>query len=136
MPTEARWTMAVAAVMPTSTSRTRYRAANVIAISWLLSPSSATKITAVLSRTAYIRDRVLSGLAGGHLADPGRPFDQARPMKGRLLGRKSRPPPRWPVAPGPRASMSTRLLGSPPLQLLRYREPGYGPTTDVPRAPV
>ena len=54
--------MAVAAVIPMSTSRARYRAAKVIAMNWLLSPSSATKITAVLSRKAVMVDRVLSGL--------------------------------------------------------------------------
>src|SRR6185436_21188342 len=54
MPTDARCTRAVAAVIPISTSRARYLAAKVMAMSWLLSPSSATKITAVESRNAYI----------------------------------------------------------------------------------
>jgi hypothetical protein len=50
--TLARWTSAVAAVIPASTGSARNRVAKVSAMSWLLSPSSATKITARLTRNA------------------------------------------------------------------------------------
>jgi hypothetical protein len=42
----------VASVMPTSMGMARYLVANVKAISWLLSPSSATKMIAKLMRSA------------------------------------------------------------------------------------
>jgi hypothetical protein len=50
--TLARWTSAVAAVIPASTGSARNRVAKVSAMSWLLSPSSATKITARLTMNA------------------------------------------------------------------------------------
>src|SRR3954454_14946169 len=56
MPTDTRCTIAVAAVMPMITGHTLKRAAKVIAMSWDLSPSSATKMTpnetSVLMKTA------------------------------------------------------------------------------------
>ena len=56
MPTDARCTTAVAIVMPMSTGHTLKRVAKVRAMSWDLSPSSATKMTpketSVLMRTA------------------------------------------------------------------------------------
>src|SRR3954447_23181894 len=66
MPTETRWTTAVAIVMPSRTGHTLKRVAKVIAMSWDLSPSSATKMTPkatrVLTRTAS------TGPAGGPLS--------------------------------------------------------------------
>src|SRR3954468_7263971 len=61
MPTEERGTTAVAVVMPRRTGHTRKRVAKVRAMSWDLSPSSATKMTPkarrVLTRTAStVRD--------------------------------------------------------------------------------
>jgi hypothetical protein len=56
MATEARWTIAVAIVMPRRTGHTLKRVAKVRAMSWDLSPSSATKMTpketSVLTKTA------------------------------------------------------------------------------------
>lgn len=52
MITDTRWTSAVATVIPIKTGTVLNLMANVMAISWLLSPSSAMKITAVLSRRA------------------------------------------------------------------------------------
>ena len=56
MPTDTRCTTAVAMVMPRSTGQTLKRVAKVSAMSWDLSPSSATKMTpkatSVLTRTA------------------------------------------------------------------------------------
>ena len=52
MATEPRWTSRVAMAIPTRTGSARKRVAKVRAMSWLLSPSSATKITAKLSRKA------------------------------------------------------------------------------------
>ncbi|GAA4711574.1 hypothetical protein GCM10025782_04580 [Pedococcus ginsenosidimutans] len=63
-----------------STWRTVYRVAKVMAISWLLSPSSATKMTAVLNRKAYMGDSSPRRRAEESVS--GRPFDQARPMNG------------------------------------------------------
>ncbi len=45
MPTDTRCTIAVATVMPMSTGHTLKRVAKVRAMSWDLSPSSATKMT-------------------------------------------------------------------------------------------
>jgi hypothetical protein len=50
--TLSRWTIAVATVMPMSTVGARNRVAKVRAMSWLLSPSSATKIKIRLRRNA------------------------------------------------------------------------------------
>ena len=50
--TDSRCTTAVATVIPVSTTAARYRVANARAINWLLSPSSATKMTPKLSRNA------------------------------------------------------------------------------------
>ena len=56
MATDTRWTTAVAIVMPMSTGHTLKRVAKVSAMSWDLSPSSATKMTpketSVLMNTA------------------------------------------------------------------------------------
>ena len=54
MSTEPAWTMNVATVTAASTTHARYRVANVIAISWLLSPSSAMKMTPNERRNACI----------------------------------------------------------------------------------
>ena len=45
MPTEIAWVIAVAMVMPMSTRQAEKRVENARAMSWLLSPSSATKMT-------------------------------------------------------------------------------------------
>ena len=58
--TEIKCTKAVASVIPISTGTVLYRVANVNAISWLLSPNSATKITAALMRNASTPRRTLS----------------------------------------------------------------------------
>src|SRR4051812_41744717 len=52
MPTETRCTRAVATVMPISTGHGLNRVAKVRAMSWDLSPSSATKMTAKLIASA------------------------------------------------------------------------------------
>src|SRR5690349_9180216 len=52
MPTETACTTAVATVMPIRTGTGLNRVAKVMAISWDLSPSSATKMTAKLSAVA------------------------------------------------------------------------------------
>ncbi len=90
--TLTRWTAVVAMVMPASTGHVLKRVANVIAMSWLLSPSSATKITARLIQNAsngpLPRDRTVS-------AHPGRSSGTAsarQRLRTRLPGRRSRPP--------------------------------------------
>src|SRR3954452_23995619 len=75
MPTETRWTTAVAIVMPRRTVHTRYRVAKVSAMSCDLSPSSATKMTPkesrVLYRTASTKDGPLwSGRIEARDLDP------------------------------------------------------------------
>jgi hypothetical protein len=62
--TENAWTTAVAIVMPMRTLVALYRVANAMAISWLLSPSSATKITPKLSRKASIGLKPAGALFG------------------------------------------------------------------------
>ena len=52
IPTERAWATAVATEMPTSTGMIRYRAANASAMSWLLSPNSATKTMPKLIQNA------------------------------------------------------------------------------------
>src|SRR3954468_17010831 len=60
MPTDTRWTIAVAIVMPSRTGQTLNRVAKVSAMSWDLSPSSGTKMTpnetTVLMKTASTGD--------------------------------------------------------------------------------
>ncbi len=55
MRTDPAWTSRVASVTATSTVSARYRVAKVIAISWLLSPSSARKITPNERRNAFTK---------------------------------------------------------------------------------
>src|SRR6476646_6971321 len=55
--TEPRWMMAVAIVIATSTDNAGYLVAKASAISWLLSPSSAMKITPNDRRKASISER-------------------------------------------------------------------------------
>ena len=71
--TDTRWTRAVATVMPISTGTARYRVANVNAISWLLSPSSATKITPKLTKIAVstLNSSVVHREEGPHGLRPG-----------------------------------------------------------------
>jgi hypothetical protein len=58
-----RCTAVVATVMPPRTTHQRWRSANVMAISWDLSPSSATKITAKLNSKAANTHYSLVGVA-------------------------------------------------------------------------
>src|SRR4051795_7577663 len=87
MATEARWTIAVAMVMPSRTGHTLKRVAKVRAMSWDLSPSSATKMTpketSVLMKTASTEPSGLSDPAGTEMRD----LDPAC-----CLDRRSRPP--------------------------------------------
>ena len=68
--TEPAWTTSVAMVTATSTVMARYRAANASAISWLLSPSSASRITPVERRNASIRGSGAGLGSGSHAFDP------------------------------------------------------------------
>src|SRR3546814_9610865 len=120
--------MAVAAVMPRITSRARYRVAKVIAISWLLSPSSATKMTTVLSRKAYISGVLLGSAGGDEMWTSLRPSTS---MSGCASGRKSRPPDVWPDPPGPRASVSTNLLGTTPFRPKEYMKRSEAQTYEL-----
>ncbi len=90
-------------------------------MSWLLSPSSATKMTAVLSRNAYmwwglflVPDEECRGtdLSAG-----------TRDWTGVLLAESLVRHRRWPAVPDPGVSVSTRRLGTTP-----FRANGSGPT--------
>src|SRR3954453_5793334 len=119
MATDTRWTIAVAIVMPMRTGQTLNRVAKVSAMSWDLSPSSATKMTP--KETTGLM-RTASAARGGPFGSGRGGADTPAPAAFSLV----EGPPR-PAGAGPHGrtgaglvSVSTASLGATPL---RYSEP-------------
>ena len=127
MATDARCTTAVATVMPISTGIGLNRVAKVSAISWDLSPSSATKMTPKLTTSAAKNPSMTSFpfMPGGGTGAPSTRLQQPESK----VSPASETEAAWPDAE--RTSMSTTTLGATPLRAVSLSDHRPGP---VPRA--